>query len=574
MLKFTPTMSKNYVIRNNLYEKEKVCLKEVDPFFSHFLYDRGVYEHDDVKLFLNPDFDNGRFDPYLLSDMEKVVSRILKAVKDKEKIAIFSDYDADGIPGGVLAHDFFKMIGHTNFKNYIPDRQLDGFGLNKSIIEEIVKDGCTLLITIDCGIADVSEVDFANSLDMDVIITDHHLPGETLPNAYGIIDPKVSPNYPFDGLCGTGVFWKVIEAILMKDRFGILPGKEKWLLDMVGIATLSDMVPLVSENRTLAYFGLFVLRKTKRLGLIKLFKSLKINIKNISEDDITFMIAPRINATSRMGISMDAFRLLTTEDEVLVDELIKKIEHVNNERKGITAHLVKEVRKALEIKYSPYFNNKVIVLGSPSWKPSLLGLVASSLVETESKPVFLWGKEGNGEYLKGSCRGVHGLSVSNIMSKTKLGTFLNFGGHHLAGGFSVSYESIHTLHEEIEKVCIEEDFEIKDQIVYIDKELDLSDLTYSLLQKIENLAPFGVGNEKPLFKICDVLIQDISFFGKEKNHLKLILGGVGIPEAISFFVSPQIQKKVEKGKKIDIIGNLEKNYFGRSGLRIRIVDII
>ncbi|MDQ5950096.1 MAG: single-stranded-DNA-specific exonuclease, partial [Patescibacteria group bacterium] len=389
-------MSKSYTVRESLEDADRGNLKSFSDTLAHLLFHRGIKSEDEAVAFMSPNYDRHVHDPFLLLGMEKAVQRILQAINNGEKIAIFSDYDADGVPGAVVLHDFFKLAGFHNFLNYIPDRQEEGFGLSVFAIEEIKNQGATLLITIDCGITALEEVDFANSLGIDVIITDHHLPSEIgLPKSFANINPKISPDYPEQMLCGAGVIFKVVQAIILKERFGLAPGAEKWLLDMVGIATLSDMVPIKGENRAFACFGLMVLRKTRRVGLLRLLKTLKIDPKRITEDDVGFMITPRINAASRMGISYDAFKLLTTTDEAEAEVLVKNLEKANTERKSTTAYLAKEVRKMIEAKYSPYFSNKVIVAGNPSWQPSILGLVAGSLAESESKPVFLWGKEGS-----------------------------------------------------------------------------------------------------------------------------------------------------------------------------------
>lgn len=377
-------------------------------------------------------------------------------------------------------------------------------------------------------------------------------------------------------LCGAAVAWKVVSAILSKKEFGIPKGFEKWILDVVGIATLSDMVPLVGENRVLAKYGMLVLR-SRRVGIQKLLRTLKIQMNNLTEDDIGFMITPRINAASRMGKSIDAFRLLVTDSEDEATEIVASLEKVNSERKIICAHLSKEVKKMVEAKYSPYFSNKVIVVGSPSWKPSLLGIVAGSIVENERKPVFLWGKEGMSESIKGSCRGFEGVSVKTIMENVTPGILTDFGGHHMAGGFSLSYETIHLFEDEIAKAYEKSSKEIGEAPVsFIDKELSVEESDISLINEIEKLSPFGIANEKPLFSFAGGIAEKVDFFGKEKKHLKVILKGESgrTIEAISFFTSEDLISKAEQGKKINIVGHLEKSFFGRAKARIRIIDIL
>jgi single-stranded-DNA-specific exonuclease len=566
---------RTYTQKERLEETKRNIFKKYTDTIAQLLYVRGICTEEEAENFLAPMYDEKIYDPFLITDMEKASNRLIHAIENKENICIFSDYDADGIPGAVVFHDFLKSIGHTHFFNYIPNRQEEGFGLSSKAIEECKEKKVTLLITIDCGVTDTQEVLLANQLGIDVIITDHHLPKEILPQAYAIVNPKLSPKYPDQMICGAAVAFKLIQAVLQKNRFGLKKGQEKWWLDMVGIATLSDMVPLVNENRIFAYFGLLVLHKSKRIGLQKLLKKIKINQAALTEDDIGFMVTPRINAASRMGYAYDAFRLLTTENEIEANSLTEHLEKINTERKSISAHLSKEVRKMVEGKYSPLFTNKVIVAGSPSWSPSLLGLVAGNIAESESKPVFLWGREGVTPSLKGSCRSVGGVSVTDILSRVSPEVLTDFGGHHQAGGFSVSYDTVHLLESEIEKAYEQETKEVLVPDIAVDFTLEAEFVNSQLLTEIERLAPFGIGNPKPLFLFPSSYVLDVSFFGKEKNHLKVLLEKKGKPlEAICFFVHPEIVKKIEKGNRINFVGNIERNFFGTNSVRIRIVDVV
>jgi single-stranded-DNA-specific exonuclease len=566
-----------YKVRENLKEDDRKALIEFHDIVAHLLFHRGVKNKQDADVFLSPEYAKGINDPFLLHDMDKAVARILKAIEKKEKICIYSDYDADGIPGAVVLHDLFKKIGYGNFINYIPDRSEEGFGLNKEAIEKLKKENVDLMITVDCGIGDTGHIDTANELGIDVIVTDHHLPGENLPKAFAIVNPKISPKYPDQMLCGAGVAFKLAQGILAKNRVGLIEGEEKWFLDMVGIATLSDMVPLINENRILAYFGLKVLRKSRRIGLIKLLQKLKIDQSKLTEDDVGFMITPRINAASRMGISYDAFKLLTTTNESEALMLVDKLEKVNKERKSTTAYLTKEVKKHIEAKYSPYFNNKVIVAGDPSWKPSILGLVANSLAEKEMKPVFLWGRDGVQEALKGSCRSVGGVSVTDIMTSVSSGVFTEFGGHHLAGGFSVSHETVHLLDEELSR-AYEKCGGVADEVEEtVDAVLTLSEIDNNFVKNLERLAPFGIGNSKPIFLINDAEVVEVTMFGKTKEHLKVVFlkPNGGTLEAISFFASEKMFEKAKGKKNLSIVGMIERSFFlGRESLRIRIEEIV
>ena len=581
-------MSKKYTAKKKIGKKEKE-LGNYNTLTAQLLSNRGIKTKKEAGAFLRPDFVNHLHDPFLLSHMKKTVGRILRAFENNERIGIWSDYDADGIPGGALLHDFFKLVGFDNFINYIPDRHLEGYGLNNEGIEELSKDGVKLLITIDCGIRNHKEIDYAKKMGMEVIITDHHEPAslpskqsDSLPKAFAIINPKrANSKYPEKILCGSGVVWKLIEAILQTKRDLLKEGKEKWLLDLVGLATLSDMVPLVGENRALAHFGLSVLRKSRRPGLSRLFSTLKINKNNISEDDITFMITPRINAASRMGHPRDAFKLLTATDEVEAEVFVKHLDNINNERKGAVTSMVKEAKKKIKEKFENFGEKPIIVLGNPLWRPALLGLVANSIAEEYNRPVFLWGRAHDEsiadeaeKILKGSCRSDGLVDLVALMGRVK-GHFIEFGGHKLSGGFSVSHEKIHTLEDVLIEASIETRLNDSVGQVLVDAELSLKDISESSVSEILSLAPFGMGNEKPLFIFRDILPEKINRFGKAKEHLSINLrdGGSTI-RAISFFTSPdQFGDSLKEGIKTNIVANIEKSFYNNSvEIRLRIVD--
>ena len=550
-----------------------------DTLLDHLLFHRGVTDLKEREAYLNPSYEDGLNNPFLLSDMEKAVNRIDEAISKNEKIVIFSDYDADGIPGAVVLSDFFKMIGYSNVENYIPHRHTEGFGLNIEAVEGIAKNDAKLLITIDCGITDVEEVKRLNELGVDVIITDHHLPGEVLPDAYAIVDPKISPEYPDQMICGSGVVFKLVQAMLQKDRRGVPEGKEKWLLDMVGIATLSDMVPLKGENRVFASFGLKVLRKSPRPGFKKLLKSLKMSQKDLTEDDIAFMITPRINVASRMGNPIDAFRLLSTDDEKEAEELVEKLNGLNIERKSAVAGIVKEIKH--KIKSRGLDEKKVMVLGNPSWRPAVLGLVANSLMKEHKKSVFLWGR-GEDETLKGSCRSEGETDVVALMHAVTEDIFIDRGGHKMSGGFSVSPEKIHLLEEALqnsyEKLYSEKSESENSEENFVDHLLSINDINFSLWNTVEKLAPFGIDNHKPVFLFKNIKPTEVKFFGKTKEHLELsfIKQDGRKVVAISFFANEDSRfNALSVGGNITLVATLEKSTFRNfPELRLRVVDVL
>jgi single-stranded-DNA-specific exonuclease len=573
-----------YLLRENLPQTTENEMNVYPELLRDLLRARGITNQEQAEQFLNPDYDRDNHHPYRMKDMERAVERVLKAVANKEKIIIYSDYDADGIPGAVVLHDLFKKIGYENFENYIPHRIDEGFGVHVDAVEEFGKGGVGLLISIDCGITDVLAVKRANELGIDVIITDHHEAGNEIPPAYAILNPKQKDcQYPEKILCGSGVIFKLVQGLVytMRQRDMIKDvrhGWEKWLLDMVGLATLSDMVPLVGENRVFAYYGLKVLRISPRVGLLKLLRTVKTNQRHISEDDIGFMISPRINAASRMGVPLDAFRLLSTRDEVEAGMLSVHLNNINDERKGIVASMVKEIKKILTARVQNGTMKKVVVIGNPDWKPSLLGLAANTLKDDYGATVFLWGREG-GSTIKGSCRSDGTISVVELMSSTK-DSFTHFGGHKMSGGFAVSHEKIHTLEDEIvsayDKMCASFGDREVEKIV-IDKKLSLRDVNWNTYKMIEKMAPFGVGNPKPLFLFEGIMIKEAKLFGKEKNHLELrFANGEGklIP-AICFFASSEFRDSLTAGKSINLVATFEKSMFRNfPELRLRVVDII
>ncbi len=546
-----------------------VVVPEASTLINRLLENRAVSK-EEAEAFMQPDYD-ALHDPLLLNDIEKAVARICKAMKAGEKIAIFSDYDCDGIPGGVVLHDCFKALDYDNFINYIPHRHYEGFGLSADAVDAMAEQEVSLIVTIDCGTSDVAAVAHATKKEIDVIITDHHEPGATLPAALAIVNPKLG-DYPFTELCGAAVVFKLAQALLLKVDHDLVPGFEKWWLDMVGIATIADMVPLVGENRVFAHYGLMVLRKSRRPGLQQLLRKNRVQQHRLTEEDIGFTIGPRINAASRMDTPEDAFHLLATTDEEDAGARVSHLEKLNTERKTAVAQITRELHKRLEkIINVP----EVIVLGSPEWKPSLVGIAANKIAEEHNKPVFIWGKDGNDKF-KGSCRSGGGVSVVTLMNEAS-DVFIEHGGHHFSGGFSVKDESIFTFGEALNtafeslgnKAAITEEFQI-------DEVLSLNDVSYDLVNELRKLAPFGVGNAKPLFAFKDVTPRKVEQFGKTKEHLKLTYeSDNGTVEALSFFATKDSYVKIpSEDTPHTLIAHVEESFFmGRRQLRLMIVDI-
>ncbi len=563
----------SYTVREAVPESVSTELSAYDPLLQSLLYGRGIETATDAAFFLNPDYELHTHDPYLFLDMEKAVQRIVTAIKKDERIVIWSDYDTDGIPGAVILHDFFKKIGYDNFENYIPHRTLEGFGLNIAGIEELKERGANVIISIDCGITDVAPVARARVLGIDVIITDHHLPHGVIPDAFAIVNPKQEAcAYPEKMLCGAGVVYKLVQGLVKSGAFDVPVGWEKWLLDMAGLATLSDMVPLRGENRVFARYGMQVLRKSRRPGLQTLLRKLKIDQRTLSEDDIGFMIAPRINAASRMGVPQDAFRLLATSDTGEASVLAAHLDQINNERKGHVAAMVKEAKHRLEELGEP---RAVIVLGSIDWKPSLLGLVANTLVEAYGRPVFLWGRE-TGTVIKGSCRSDGSVNLVTLMDGARE-IFIDAGGHAFSGGFSITSEMLHLLEDRlVEAYPKARDADGGLQVLRADAEVTLGIVNEKTCKVLDQLAPFGEGNPKPIFLFKGSRIASMRQFGKEANHLELMLEDGGpAKKAIAFFAGPaSFAKPAEKGTVADILGTIERSSFGgKTEVRLRLLGI-
>lgn len=574
-----------YQRRTDVPENIAKELADHPPLIQKLLYHRGITTREDARRFVSPDWDRDHGDPFDILGMDRAVDRIVKAIDTGEKIVIYGDYDADGIPGSVVLSDFFKKVGYKNVQIYIPHRHDEGYGLNTGAIDTFIKDGVTLMITVDSGITDIDEVRHAQENDIDVIVTDHHMPvvedgSDVLPPACVVINSKQrSDSYHDDMLCGAGVAFKLVQALLKygkeNGRFSDIPeGWEKWLLDMAGLSTIADMVPLKNENRAIAHFGLTVLRKSRRIGLQTLLRKMNIAQQHISEDDIGFMIVPRINAASRMDHPLRAFELLSTEDPAEAEKLADHLNHINDQRKGHVAAIIKDARKRLakrELK-------SVIVVGDPQWNPGVLGLVANKLTEEFERPAFVWGYDNDSE-IKGSCRGVGAVSLVELMRTLPAETFYNTGGHFDAGGFSIAHDNIHGLEVLLSQTYEKMRTSIDEVVISVDAELGVDDVQWSLFNQIQALAPFGIENEKPLFVFRDMVIDAVRLFGKDKNHLGIDFrnnNGKKV-SAIGFFMTPEVfpQVTLERGEKITIIGTLEKSFFRNfPELRVRIDMIL
>lgn len=568
--------------------KNNILLKKYSALVSQLLLNRNIKTLLDAEKFLNPQYlDN--YDPFLLHDMEKSLKRLYTAIKNNKKITIYADYDADGIPGSIILANLLEKISYTNFNIYIPHRHKEGYGIHITALEKIKKTQTKLIISIDVGITAHSAANWCKENNIDLIITDHHTPlknnagKQNLPQSFSIINPKQELcNYPDSMLCGCGVIFKFIQAFIQKygEEFNIYPEWEKWLLDMVGISTISDMVPLQNENRIFAYFGMKVIqaisknKDTHRLGLKKLMFNSGINAQYMTEEDISFGITPRINAASRMSHPEDALRVFMSKDNMSATLSVEHLTQLNNKRKKLTKKTIEEALSLI----SKDKNNDLIVVGKNEWKAGILGLVASKLVDIYKVPVFVWSQEDN--MIKGSCRSLDGLHLVEIMSKTPEKTFLGFGGHAEAGGFSCEIQELHRLKTRLGKSIQKfksQNKNLKKDLIMVDMELSVDALSIHNYQEMRKLAPFGIGNVKPVFIFKKVLINSVGTFGKEKNHLEISFkNSFGkILRGIAFFKIPSDFEKLKENQVCDILANMEYSVFmGKHELRLKIIDIV
>lgn len=588
---------KKWQIRKEITKSASQKLENYPIFLRDLLYSRGITKPEEAEKYLHPSYERDLYDPFLMKGMKKAAERILLAIEKNERIVVYGDYDADGVPGTVILTSFFTEIGFTNFDIYIPDRSLEGYGMKDEAIEKLAQAGTKLIITVDCGIVDVNPAKTAKKLGIEMIITDHHLPQEKLPKVLVILDSKQADDkYPYKMLCGAGVAFKLVQALIQKSPHEFPEGWEKWLLDLVAIATISDMVPLEGENRTLTYFGLKVLRKTRRVGLLELFRSMKMRKENLTEDDIGFMIAPRLNAASRMSHAVQSYFLLTTNDSEQARDIAKHLEEKNKERKAMVERMVEIIEERIREKDSI---PDILVFGDPSWPAGGLGLVANKIKDKYGKSVFIWGGNEEGEGYKGSSRSDGQVNLVKLMSEAGgEDYFTNFGGHFMAAGFAIKEGKESELENRLNEAYKKIDKEKEAEAVLIEKELSIDDITWENYYFVEEMGPYGMNNPKPIFMLKGVMIDAVKAFGNGGIHLEICFRNSKdkkIP-AIGFFTClPAIASakegtssekfdalaghifkgvNLEAGQKIDALVTIEKSTFKNfPELRLRIVDL-
>ena len=541
--------------------KEKYQINEI---LATVLVNRGIVEDEEIRIFLEPTRNDFR-DPYQMPDMKKAVDRISKAIDEKEKIIIYGDYDVDGITSITVLKRFLTER-NVEVDSYIPNRLCEGYGLNKEAIKKIAEKKYTLMITVDCGISGIEEIDYANSLGIDVVITDHHEPPEKLPNAVAIVDCKRKDNqYPFRELAGVGVVFKLIQALCME--LGLEEKKYLKYLDIVSLGTISDIVPLVDENRVIAKLGLMLTQMTNNLGLRAVLASSGYN--KIDSNTISFGVAPRINACGRMGHQEEALQVFLSNDIEEVRILTEKLNEYNKIRQETEKNIEKEAIE--QIKEYNLEKAKSIVLGKEGWHHGVIGIVASKITDMYYKPCILICFEDNKG--KGSGRSIPGFDLHEALSKCS-DSIEKYGGHAMAIGINVNKDKFEEFREKFEQIVSESKITELTPIIEIDKQIELDDINMNIIKSLDVLKPFGEGNRMPLFSIRNVKIDSIRAISEGK-HLKITLKNRNnLVEAIGFNMG-HLANELLMGDKIDIVGSLEINSFnGCDKVQINLKDVM
>lgn len=548
----------------NIEETEKIANEfNISKLVAGIIANRNIGNSEDIRVFLNPtrqDF----HDPFLFKSMEKAVNRIISAIEKNENVAIYGDYDVDGITSTTVLKKFLKERG-LDTKTYIPNRLDEGYGLNRDAIDEIHKEECTLIITVDCGISGIEEIDYANSLGIETIVTDHHETSDILPNAIAIIDAKRKDNtYPFRGLAGVGVVFKLIQAISIKLN---LEEKEYLkYLDLVCIGTISDIVPLVNENRVIAKLGLKLLNQTKNVGLKTLINSIGFN--EINSTAVSFGIAPRINACGRMGHQEEALELFLTDNIRQAEEITEKLNKYNKKRQEKEKAIFNQAIAMIE---KDEKDKNTLVLAAENWHHGVIGIVSSKITDMYFKPSILICLEG--EDGKGSGRSIPGFDLHNALTKCK-NSLEKFGGHEMAVGLTVKKDKFEEFKKEFEKVAIEENVSQIVPIINVDGVINLKDMNKQIAQELKLLEPFGDSNKTPLFVYKNLKIDSIRAL-TEGKHLKLTLKDASYTiNAIGFNLGHLVDE-YRIGDKVDLVGTIEVNVFnGYENLQINIKDMM
>ena len=530
---------------------------------------RGINSRNDSKDFFYPDI-HQLHDPFLMADMDKAVERILSAISDNKSILIFGDYDVDGTTSAAFLALFFRSI-NVEAHYYIPSREKEGYGVSNQGIDYAKYIGADILITCDCGINAFEKVEYANEKGLDVIITDHHKPGKTLPAAYAIVNPnRFDCSYPFKGLCGASVVFKLALGICEKGGFD---PKLVWKnSDVVTLGIAADLVPIQDENRIIVHHGIQQMNKKTNLGITALQKTGGLLGKDITIGRLVFWMAPKINAAGRLGDASRAVKLLTTQNPVLAKKIAEELEQENNRRKDITLKITNDalymVKSNCDLE-----NENAIVLGHKSWHPGVIGIVASRIKEEFARPAIIISLDDAES--KGSCRSIRGFDMVDALGECK-DYLTGFGGHPIAAGFSMKSSDFDSFKQKFIKVANEK-ISTDDLIptIYVDSKLNLEELNDRMIKFLHSMEPYGPGNMRPVFVSSNLSIDGIpKLLGRDQNTLKFSVKQNKTPfESIGFNMAEHYEKLIQN-TPIDIayvIG--ENDWNGRKYIQLELKDI-
>lgn len=563
---------KKWIVQSKgTYDADVLKLAEdakISPIVARVLINRGLTDSDSARSFLLKS-KSAVHHPFEMKNAEKAAKRIADAVSGGEKIVVYGDYDVDGITATAMMYKFLKSLG-ADVSYYIPNRSDEGYGINMLALSKLQKEGNSLMITVDCGITAVGEVEFAKTIGLEIIVTDHHTCKEDIPKAYAVVNPKQPGcTYPFKELAGVGVAFKLILAIAV--TMG-LPSRKYYdeFIDIVSIGTIADVVPLTDENRLFVSDGLRSLRCTKNKGLLALFKLIGIESKPISTGTVSFSIAPRINAAGRIGTASNAVSLLITDDDNTAEELAQYLETENKLRQNTEQEILKDATEIIE--NMPDIDKKsVFVLAKEGWHHGVIGIVASRIVDKYHKPAILISLSGN--VGKGSGRSVKGYNLFEALSAST-DLLLKFGGHELAAGLGVSGDCIDALDKALNdyaKVHMSPDANVA--TLNIDSELSASDISYKNATDLAVLEPYGMGNPQPIFSVTNASLVSARTLSTDK-HCKLAVTKNGKQFEFIGFGMGALAEKFVIGDKIDIAFTMDANIFrGEHQLQLIIKDV-
>ena len=521
------------------------------------LYQRGIRDESRLKKFLEPSLED-LHDPYLLPDMDKAVDRIRQAIERGELILVYGDYDADGMTSASIVKESLEQLG-AECLVYLPNRFTDGYGPNASVYKYFIEQqGVSLIVTVDNGVAGHEAIDLAQSMGVDVIVTDHHSMPEVLPDAYAIVHPEhPKANYPFKHLAGCGVAFKLACALLEEVQVE--------LLDLVAIGTIADMVSLTDENRIMVQYGLEVLRNTQRLGLQELFEVAGISSSDLTEETVGFQLAPRLNALGRLDDPNPAIDLLTGFDDEEVHEIALMIQEKNEERKEIVQAIYEEAKSLIDP------NKSVQVLAKQGWNPGVLGIVAGRLLEELGQTVIVLNIEDG--RAKGSARSIEAVDIFEALDPHRA-LFIAFGGHAGAAGMTLEVEQLDALSDILETYVKDKGIDDKGKSkLYLDEELDLENLSLDTVKSFERLAPFGMDNQKPVFYIRDFQVENARSMGAGDSHLKLKISKGNANFEVVAFGQGSKATEFAQTKQLELAVTLSVNQWnGQTTLQLVMVD--